>query len=397
MKSSMVATLGGLAVLGRAQQSTTQPTSVRTIAAIAVSHDGAKVTKENIASVATVHPHGKSRTCHTTVINGETRTLCEKLEPTAGDLPHNHHGSVVPAFPDEHDRYPDVPPDAPHGWVQPYIPEENRDIIVDPENACPHGYSCQLEYEHRPHGAVYKIEDDLEKCRSSCSHDDGPCHAGCDADQRAPPPSCRKHCGEGKCWAGCNDRPSSPRPQPLPVCPIGYTCRRDKHKHKEWKPPTPGPFPPPPAPPVPQPPPPSSSSVAPAPPPATVIPEPVIPTSSAPTVPGTPVPSVPVPSVPAPSVPAPSAPTSVVPAPVPPPPFYPTTITPAPAPVPTPSGVQPDQPHHKCPAGMHPCPHHHGNATTPPPASVTTAGAGYVQPVAGMAMIVAGIFGLLMF
>lgn len=108
--------------------------------------------------------------------------------------------------------------------------------------------------------------------------------------------------------------------------------------------------------------------------------------------------------VPAPSImitplnPGPVAPTPIAPAPgasspVPPPPYYPTVCTPAPTSTVAPS--PPAQPY-DCPTGQYPCPHR-GNGTTAPPASVTTAGAGYVQPVAGMAMVIAGVFGLLMF
>lgn len=48
-----------------------------------------------------------------------------------------------------------------------------------------------------------------------------------------------------------------------------------------------------------------------------------------------------------------------------------------------------------CPDGQYPCPQP-GNGTTAPPASVTTSEAGYVQTMAGVAMVVAGVFGLLM-
>lgn len=57
-----------------------------------------------------------------------------------------------------------------------------------------------------------------------------------------------------------------------------------------------------------------------------------------------------------------------------------------------PSSSPPVRPH-DCPTGEHLCPQT-GNFTTVPLTTVTTGSAGYVQPVAGMAMVIVGVFGL---
>ncbi|ROV96443.1 hypothetical protein VSDG_05421 [Cytospora chrysosperma] len=387
MKSSMVAALGSLAVLGKAQQPASRDSpdnhTVATIAIVnakpntrpivipvpttVVSHDGATVTMEKWATAPTIHLQQSS-----------------SIHPWGDRRP-------VPG-----------PPRRPHGSVQPYYPGEDTTksppFIIDPMNACARGYSCQPEYEREHHGGtVHRVGDD---CRGGhCKREnDGDCLGGCDTESAADaaekwsaPPGCRKLCGGGKCWDDCDDRTVLPKP----VCPIGFSCQRKRHK--VWEPPS------------------SSSST----------------TSSRRTrsyssVPPAPAPAVPTPVVPSPVivtsfVPVPIAPAPGAPSPVPPPPYYPSPGNPAPgnsapgntapgntapgstapgnpaptAPVAAPSAAQTVQPH-RCPAGQHPCPHRYGNGTVVPPAAVTMAGASYMQPVAGVVMVVAGVFGLLM-
>ncbi|KUI61042.1 hypothetical protein VP1G_08237 [Cytospora mali] len=367
MKSSMVAALGGLAVLSQAQQPVSRASSKsHTVATVAVVD-----VKANTKPIVIPVP--------TTVVFHDGTMVTEEMLGTVTTTKSKHNGSPRPSGYNEHDKYSE-PPRNPHGSVQPYDPGEDMperpDLIIDPENACPRGYSCQPDHEsdHEHHGSVHRIGDD---CGNHCKRGDGKCQENCEADRWSPPSGCEKHCGDGKCWDECIARPFLPRPQPIPVCPRGFSCQKKK-KPRESESSSPCP---------------SSSlsdfSVSSTPDVSTtIVPTPIIVTSV---------------------IPVPIATLSVVPAPVPPPPFMPTSISPAPtdaastsanpAPtgaVPLPPVSQPDRPHHTCPVGEHPCPYRHRNGTTAPPAIVTTAEAGYVQPVVGLAMIIAAVFGLLM-
>lgn len=212
MKSSMVAALGGLAVLGQASENHTVATLaivdvkpntkpiVIPVPTTVVSHDGATVTLGKLATVATVYPQQPSS------IRG------------GGD------------------RHPDSgPPRRPHGSVQPYYPGEDTTkyppFIIDPMNACARGYSCQPDYEREHHGGVHRVGDD---CRGGhCKREDGDCLGECDTESAAAaaekwfaPSGCRKLCGGGKCWDDCDDRTVLPKP----VCPMGYSCQKKRHK-----------------------------------------------------------------------------------------------------------------------------------------------------------------------
>ncbi|KUI72869.1 hypothetical protein VM1G_08451 [Cytospora mali] len=351
MKSSMVAALGGLAILGQAQQpgsrASSKPHTVATAAVVDVKAN----TKPIVIPVPT--------------------TFTKEMLGMVATTQSRHNGSARPSGYNEHDKYSE-PPRNPHGSVQTYDPGEEMperpDLIIDPENACPRGYSCQPDYDsdHEHHGSVHRIGDD---CGNHCKRGDDKCQENCEADQWSPPSGCEKHCGDGKCWDECIVRPFLPRPQPIPVCPRGFSCQKKK-KHRESELPSPRPSPSPSDYSVS-----SASDVS-----TTVVPTPITVTSV---------------------IPVPIATLSVVPAPVPPPPFMPTSINPASTDaVSTPTNPgptsQPERPHHTCPVGEHPCPYRHRNGTIAPPAIVTTAEAGYVQPVVGLAMVIAAVFGLLM-
>ncbi|KAK7746507.1 hypothetical protein SLS53_002466 [Cytospora paraplurivora] len=332
MKSPVLATIGGLAVLGHAQQPTLHAANVSSAlaprpqessgapanvtidvagvnvqakpevvkessgspanATIAVANVNVQ-TKAIIApvplptTVTTTYTPDYRATCRATVIAGYTRTFCNTPEPTQRG-----------------------PLRRPHGSVHEYVPEddisENPRIVIDPERACHRGYSCQPDGGHKSHGDVYRSRDDVEKCRHNCRRDDRDCHTVIEIVFTQFDPGFYGLFREFVTFAHAN------------AIAIAYNF----HNFCIW---------------------------------VRVV-------ASAP-----------------------------VPPPVPPP-AAPPAAPPAPPPVPSPA-AQPVQPYHKCPAGMHPCPHRNGTILPP---TVTRAGAGYVQPVAGMAMVIAGVFGMLM-
>lgn len=416
MKSSMVAALGSLAALGKAQQPASRDSpDNHTVATIAIED-----VKPNTKPIVIPVP--------TTIVSHDGATVTMEKWATAPTIHLQQSSSIRPGG----DRRPDPgPPRRPHGSVQPYYPGEDTTksppFIIDPMNACARGYSCQPDYEREHHGGtVHRVGDD---CRGGhCKREnDGGCLGGFDTESAADaaekwsaPPGCRKLCGGGKCWDDCDDRTVLPKP----VCPTGFSCQRKRHK--VWEPPS------------------SSSSTtssrrtrsyssrrtrssssrrtrSSSPSRTSSSSTGQTMSSSAYPVPPAPAPAVPTPVVPSPViitsfVPVPIAPAPGAPSPVPPPPYYPSPGNPAPgnkapgntapgntapgnpaptAPVAAPSAGQPVQ-QHRCPAGQHPCPHRYGNGTIVPPTTVTTAGASYMQPVAGVVMVVTGVLGLLM-
>ncbi|ROV96256.1 hypothetical protein VMCG_07651 [Cytospora schulzeri] len=328
MKSSVVAALGGLAVLGRAQQSASNGSSgnntIATIPVVDVKPSPKPIvipvvavkptTKPIVIPVVDVKPNTKPIVIPvpTTVVSHDASTVTMKKWATVTATRSQQPSPVRPGG----DRYPEPSPTRrPHGSVQPYFPGQdttkNPAYIIDPMNACARGYSCQPDYEREHHGGVHRVGDD---CHGHCKRDDGDCRAGCDAsaaDKWTAPAGCRKLCGGGS--------PGYTSP--------GYTSSR-KHSHRY----------------------------------------------NIPVHNGTGYTSFNCPSGPS------SSSSSSFSGPGPGP-------GPGPSPSPSPSG---------CPAGLRPCPYRYGNGTIVPPATVTTAGAAYIRPAAGVAMVVAGVFGLLM-
>ncbi|ROW07634.1 hypothetical protein VPNG_06870 [Cytospora leucostoma] len=166
MKSPVLATIGGLAVLGQAQQPTLHAVNVSSVltplpqdssgspanATIAVANVNIQ-TKAIVlpvplpTTVTTTYTPDYRATCRATVIAGYTRTFCNTPEPTQRG-----------------------PLRKPHGSVHEYVPEddisENPRIVIDPERACHRGYSCQPDGGHKSHGDVYRSGDDVEKLPS---------------------------------------------------------------------------------------------------------------------------------------------------------------------------------------------------------------------------------------